>query len=304
MAAAGAETTWSAGEPTRPALHALVEALGRVQAIDKTAEPVAAKIRSLVPPGALKDALSGVWLGHALHPLLTDVPIGTWTSATLLDVLGGRNAEGAADKLIGIGLLAAVPTALTGATDWADSTLTDVESRRVGAVHAVSNTLALLLYGGSLAARRRGDRGRGRLLALVGAAALGAGGHLGGHLSYARGLGVRQTAFDLEPTEWTVAISDGPLADGDVRHVELNGTGVMITRQNGRVHALNDRCVHRGGPLHEGEIADGCVTCPWHQSIFSLADGSVVQGPAAYSQPVWDVRERDGSIEVRARPEV
>jgi nitrite reductase/ring-hydroxylating ferredoxin subunit len=77
----------------------------------------------------------------------------------------------------------------------------------------------------------------------------------------------------------------------------------MLLRQGGEIFALSDRCAHRGGPLHEGTIEDGCVTCPWHASVFRLRDGSLERGPSAYPQPAWETRERDGRIEVRPRPE-
>ena len=131
-------------------------------------------VRDTVPAGPAKDALSGVWLGHALHPLLTDLPIGSYTSAVLLDWLGGRDAERAADRLIGLGLLFTLPTAATGMTEWADSEVGDPAVRRVGLVHAALNVGATALFGASLAARRGGARGTGRLLALAGAGLLGA----------------------------------------------------------------------------------------------------------------------------------
>ncbi len=296
-----ADPTWPAAPAPRPILHALVDRLGDIEAIDQVAEPlgdVARKALSASPE--LKDALSGTWLGHALHPLLTDVPIGTWTSATMLDLIGGRDAQSATERLIAVGILAALPTAASGLSDWADSTKLDDTIKRAGTVHAVSNVAALGLYSASLAARRRGRRGRGVAYGLAGAAMLSIGGYLGGHLSYAKGLGVDQTAFERTPGDWTRALGADELDEGATRFVELDGTGVLLSRRAGRVSALLDRCCHRGGPLHEGEIADGCVTCPWHGSRFRLDDGELVRGPASFPQPTLDVRVRDGSIEVRA----
>jgi len=292
--------TWSAPPPASPAVSRLVGRLAGVAALDKPAESVASTVRGVLSPGKVKDLLSGTALGHALHPLLTDVPIGTWTSATILDLVGGDDAAPAAERLIGVGIAAAVPTAVSGLSDWADSTVADDEVRRVGAVHAVANVAALALYGASWAARKRGSRGRGVLLGLAGAGSMGLGGFLGGHLSYALGIGVDQTAFDVEAPDWTDALGDGELAEGEAQRVSVGEVGVMLTRQQGRVFALVDACSHRGGPLHDGEIADGCVTCPWHGSVFRLADGSVARGPAAYPQPAYDVRVRDGRIELKS----
>jgi hypothetical protein len=168
---------------TRPRLHHLAERVGAATSLDGPAEAVAGWIRGIVPRGPVKDALSGTPLGHALHPFLTDLPIGTWTSATLLDLVGGRAARPAAERLIATGVLAAVPTAASGLNDWADTTPADAGVRRMGAVHAVANVAALGLYSASLAARRRDRHGRGVALGLAGIGALTVGGHLGGHLS-------------------------------------------------------------------------------------------------------------------------
>jgi uncharacterized membrane protein len=136
----------------------------------------------------MRDVLRGGWLGHALHPLLTDVPIGAWASALVLDLAGGSSAESAADLLVGVGLAAVAPTALAGWSDWGESSTP--EQRRVGVVHAAANIAAAGMFAASLMRRRERRRGSAKLLSLAGACALGVGGYLGGHLSYARGVGV------------------------------------------------------------------------------------------------------------------
>jgi nitrite reductase/ring-hydroxylating ferredoxin subunit len=156
-----------------------------------------------------------------------------------------------------------------------------------------------MLFGASLSARRSGARGTGRLLALAGAGVMTASGLLGGHLSFAKGVGVDQTAFEEPPDEWTAALRDSDLPEGQSRYAEVGGVGVLVARHGGQVYALSNRCVHRGGPLDEGELHDGCVTCPLHGSTFRLSDGQVERGPAAYPQPVWHVRVRDGVIELK-----
>jgi nitrite reductase/ring-hydroxylating ferredoxin subunit/uncharacterized membrane protein len=286
-------------EARTPSSHRVVERLEGAAALDAPAKAIAKAVRDVLPGGPVKDALSGTWLGHALHPVLTDVPIGTWTSALLLDWLGGRDAEPAADRLIGIGLLAALPTVAAGASDWADSTVGSAAVRRVGLVHATGNGLSATLFAASLVARRRGARAPGRLLALAGGAAMATSGFLGGHLSLARGVGVDETAFDAPPDDWTDVLAEGELAEGQPRAVQVDGIDVMVVRDRGEVKALTDRCAHRGGPLHEGEVHDGCVTCPWHGSTFDLRDGSLVRGPSAYPQPAWQARVREGRIELR-----
>jgi nitrite reductase/ring-hydroxylating ferredoxin subunit/uncharacterized membrane protein len=295
------QTEWRAGEPESPRLHELTERLAEVEALDEPAEKLSEAFSSAVEPGPLKDALSGTWLGHALHPLLTDATIGFFLSASTLDLIGGRESRSAAARLIGAGLASSVPTAVTGLNDWADTVKSDEGARRVGVVHAAANGAATVCYGASLLARRAGAHRLGAALGLAGLGAIAVGGHLGGHLTYGQGVGVDQTTFHKPPSDWTRVLGDDELAEGDSTAVEADGVTILLTRQEGRVYALDDRCCHRGGPLHGGEIADGCVTCPWHKSVFRLEDGSVVRGPAAYPQPAYDVRIAAGGILVRAR---
>jgi nitrite reductase/ring-hydroxylating ferredoxin subunit/uncharacterized membrane protein len=285
---------------TRPRLHHLAERVGQATSLDGPAEAVAGWIRGIVPRGPVKDALAGTPLGHALHPLLTDLPIGTWTSASLLDVVGGRAARPAAERLIAAGILAAVPTAASGLNDWADTTPADDGVRRMGAVHAVANVAALGLYAASLAARRSDRHGRGVALGLAGVGALTVGGHLGGHLSYAKGVGVDRTAFEAGPEDWKEVYEDTALPEGELRRAEVDGKPVVLARVHGQVHALGDTCAHRGGALSDGELAGDCVVCPLHGSRFRLSDGSVEQGPSAYPQPRYDVKVENGRIALRA----
>jgi nitrite reductase/ring-hydroxylating ferredoxin subunit/uncharacterized membrane protein len=289
----------SATEPP-PAPHAAIEAISRLNALDAPARTVAKSVRNAVPAGTVKDALSGAWLGHPFHPLLTDLPIGAWVSAVLLDWLGGEKSTPAADRLIALGLAFSLPTVATGATEWADSEPASDSVRRVGLIHASANAGAATLFGASLAARRGGARGKGKLLALAGAGLLAASGHLGGHLSFARGVGVDQSAFEPRPDGWTPVLGDDELPEGELRHADVEGVSVLVARHAGQVYALSNRCVHRGGALDEGELSDGCVVCPLHGSTFRLADGGAERGPAAYPQPAWKVRVRDGAIEVSA----
>jgi nitrite reductase/ring-hydroxylating ferredoxin subunit len=172
--------------------------------------------------------------------------------------------------------------------------------RRMGVAHAAANSFSLLLYSGSYAARRRDRRGLGMALGLAGGGALAIGGYLGGHLSYARGVGVDQTAFEEGPEEWTPSVPESALQDGTAVHAVADGIDLLLVKQGGRVFALSDRCSHRGGPLHEGTLADGCVTCPLHGSSFRLEDGSVERGPATAPQPAWETRVVGGRVEVRA----
>lgn len=266
--------------------------------LDDVATPLGAAVSRLVQPRTVRNLLSGTWLGHALHPVLTDVPIGAWSMASLLDLVGGESAESSADLLVGFGIVSALPTAVTGLNDWSDTM--GAESR-VGVAHAGANVAALGLYAGSLLARRAGHRRRGIVLGLAGLAALSVGGYLGGHLAFANAVNVNHTAFEHRPDDWTSVLAESELEEGQPRQVVSGDATIMLVRDGGQVYALANRCTHLGGPLDQGEIVDGCVQCPWHQSTFRLRDGHIVRGPASSPQPTYDVRVQAGHIEVRAR---
>jgi len=276
---------------TRP----LIDAVENAEALDAIGKAAGKQVRSAIKQPA-KDLLSGTWLGHALHPMLTDVVIGTFLSATLLDVVGGDEDGEAGAKLIGIGMVAYLPTALSGVNDWADTEPVDDGIRRAGLVHAWSNATALALYALSRKARRGGNRGRARVLSVAGATALGAAGYLGGHLTFTKGVGPDQTVFDPGPDEWTEA---GEVPQGRSTRVVVDDTPVLLVRADGALYALHDRCSHRGCSLADGELDGLEVVCACHGSRFDLRDGSVKQGPATAPQPAFETRERDGKIEIR-----
>jgi nitrite reductase/ring-hydroxylating ferredoxin subunit len=276
---------------------ALVRRIEGFTALDKVAKPVAGLVGKAVQPRAVRNLLSGTYLGHPAHPMLTDVPIGAWTMSALLDVVGGAKAEPAADLLVGAGILSAIPTAATGLNDWSDTIGAD---RRIGAVHATANVAALSLYVASLLARRSGGRGTGKLLGLAGFGVLVAGAYLGGHLSFAKGVNVNHTFLEYRPQEWTTVLAEAELGEGELRRVSAGEASVLLVREDGRIHALANTCSHAGGPLNEGELADSCVICPWHGSAFRLSDGEIVRGPASTPQPAYETRVRGGKIEVRA----
>jgi nitrite reductase/ring-hydroxylating ferredoxin subunit len=200
-----------------------------------------------------------------------------------------------------VGIAAYGPTALTGVNDYGDSELSDDGVRRAGLVHASTNAVALALYAGSLVARRRGDTGRGRLLSAAGAAVLGVGGYLGGHLSLVQGMGPNQTIYDPGPTEWAAAADSARVVQGEPARAIAGDTPVLLVRRGDRVFAIHDRCSHRGCSLSDGELEGDDVVCVCHGSRFSLADGSIRRGPATVPQPAFEVREREGRVEVRAR---
>ncbi|HEX4019130.1 MAG TPA: Rieske 2Fe-2S domain-containing protein [Frankiaceae bacterium] len=275
------------------ALNKIMSRVESMQSLDSPAGGVAAVISRLLPSGPVKDAASGTWLGHPLHPLLVSLPIGAWSWATVLDLATVKNS--AARRLIGLGVLAAIPTAAAGGSDWVD---TSGAERRVGLVHAIGAWVSIGLYASSWRARRPGGDG-GKLLAMAGAATLGATGYLGGHLTYVYGVGVDTTAFQAGPQEWTEIGLGADVIEGSLSQFHVGEVALVVTRRDGRLYALADRCSHRGGPLSGGNIEGECVVCPWHASAFSVGDGSVRRGPASIPQPSYEVREHGESLQVR-----
>jgi nitrite reductase/ring-hydroxylating ferredoxin subunit/uncharacterized membrane protein len=274
-----------------------VERLEGAHQVDPVLRPLSNAVRAL--PEDARDALHGTWLGHPAHPLMVQIPIGTWLSAAVLDLVPGRGSRRGAGVLIAVGLGAAAPAAWAGLADWAELRK---PQQRVGLVHAAANLTALGLYGSSLAARLRGRRMRGRALAYAGLVAVGAGGWLGGHLAYRQGAGTNHAEYvPAQVTPGWHALCD--LADLPVgrpeRRVVEDVPLVVVREADDTVHALADRCAHMAGPLSEGEIEDGCVRCPWHGSLFRLSDGWNVRGPSTAPQPAFETRVTDGRVEVR-----
>jgi nitrite reductase/ring-hydroxylating ferredoxin subunit/uncharacterized membrane protein len=279
-------------------VEGLVNRITEAEGLDKVTEPLSDALSTVLGQRPVKDALSGMWIGHPLHPLLTDVTIGAWTSAFFLDVFGHESTEKAADTLVGVGVLSAVPTVLTGYSDWSDLF---GEPKRLGLVHAMFNAGAITCYSLSWLARRRGDRGRGLALGLLGATVATVGGYLGGHLSYRKGVNVDRNAWADPPSGWETVLGVTELPEGDRRVVRAGDVDVLLANDGGAIHAIAAVCGHAGGPLEKNDIEGGCVTCPWHGSTFRLADGWVVHGPATGPQPAFDVRVSDGEISVRHR---
>jgi uncharacterized membrane protein len=170
-----------------------VERLEGVTALDRVVGAVRPLADALVADPVRRDLLRGTWLGHAVHPLLTDVPIGFWTSAVVLDLVGGRGARRSAQRLVGLGVASALPVAVTG---WAEWSGTGQREQRVGVVHAVSNAVAVALFTASWRARRSERHLTGVALGLAASSALGVGGFLGGHLVSARQVSSRHPDFE------------------------------------------------------------------------------------------------------------
>ena len=273
-------------------------------AIDRWAQPVGKAVlkayEAAGPAGqAAKNFAHGVWLGHPLHPVLTDVPIGAWTAALALDLAGNGDAgmRRAARFAIGVGLVGAVGSALTGLTDWSE---TSGRSRRAGFVHGILNVAATALFTASWLSRGDDSRSAGKATAWAGYLIAAGSAYLGGDLVYGQRIGVTHAAIE-EPEEFTVVAKSADVAKGSMVRARTGDVDALLVRQHRRVCGLAHPCAHMGGPLSEGTLKDGSVVCPWHGSEFALDDGRVLNGPATQAQPTFDVRERDGSIEVKAK---
>ncbi len=281
-------------------------ALTDQSALDTIANPLSGAVRRAYewagePGRRLKNAMHGVWLGHALHPALTDVPMGAWTTALALDIAAAANRDRglarAADFAIGVGIAGAIAAALTGLTDWSE---TDGSARRTGLVHGVMNLAATSLFAASYLLRKNGARAAGRASSTAGyAVAMGAA-YLGGALVADDRIGVTHADVD-GPERFTTVDGAGSVAENAMARGKAGDLDVLVVRQHGRLCALAHTCTHLGGPLSEGTLKDGSVVCPWHGSEFALSDGRVINGPATQDEPALDVREHADAIEVKAR---
>lgn len=276
----------------------VIASIASDESLDAISEKTAAWAGDLTRPLPVKNLLSGTWLGHQLHPMLTDVPIGAWMMASFLDLTAGKAGAKAAQKLVGVGLLATIPTAASGANDWADTYGPD---QRIGFVHAAGNVVGALFHATSWLARRRGHRGAGIVLSGVGLGITAASSYLGGHLSFVKGVGVNMLAHEEPVSDWTDVAADADVVEGKLLRAEAGDVAVVLARYSGRLYAMSAVCTHAGGPLDEGELVHGSIKCPWHGSEFRVADGTVARGPATVAQPSWEVRVDDGRIQVRSK---
>jgi nitrite reductase/ring-hydroxylating ferredoxin subunit/uncharacterized membrane protein len=276
--------------------------------LDDIADDVQPKVQEAVAAGGTtaRDVLDGVWLEAPLHPVLTDVPVGAWTAALVFDGLdiatGKEPVRHAADASLVFGTLGALGAAVTGLSDWR---YLSGGSRRMGVAHALLNTIGLVLSIVSIILRASGRRNAGRLTFLTGYSISGMAAHLGGELSYHYGLRVDRNVFQgTGPDEFVPVLGESELAQDDLRRVEVEGVGVLLSRTSaGEVCAIAATCNHFSGPLEAGEREGDTVVCPLHNSRFDLCSGKVIDGPAIFPQSRYETRVRDGKIEVKAAAE-
>jgi nitrite reductase/ring-hydroxylating ferredoxin subunit/uncharacterized membrane protein len=246
------------------------------------------------------DLLHGTAIGHPLHVILTDLPIGAWSFAAIFDLIGSMQsvpeADWAADALVTFGVIAAVPTALAGIADYSGI---PEDAVATGTLHGVLNSAALGLYLLSMRDRKVGRRGRGRFFGALALGIVGAAAALGGELVYRHRVGVNHNEPTTEPGDWHAVMPLDNLSQRTIQRVEVDETRVIVYRDGDTISAIGAVCSHAGGPLDEGRVEDGCVECPWHHSIFRLRDGSVRHGPATMAQPRYETRIRNGQVELK-----
>jgi nitrite reductase/ring-hydroxylating ferredoxin subunit/uncharacterized membrane protein len=287
--------------------ESVIRAIGDQEWLEGLATPVQKAIRELFESGGrggaeLKKFLHGSALGHPLHPAIIDLPLGSWTFAAILDGLElalGSRRRGGGETAIAIGVAGALAAAVAGATDWSE---TDGRAKKIGLAHGVLNLGATTLYAISLALRKRSrQKSIGVSMIAFGVAMTAA--YLGGHLVYGEQIGVDHTATadQDQPKEYTAVLAEGDLVEEKPTKVVADGVSVVLVKRGNTIHALRETCTHLGGPLSEGTLEGDSIRCPWHGSRFCLTDGRVLDGPAVFPERLFDVRVREGQIEVRAR---
>lgn len=287
--------------------ESLINAISRQPGLEELADVLQKAVRGAFPGKGgreVKNALHGTWLGHPLHPALTDVPLGAWTAALVLDAMeslsGRREFRDGADAAVALGLIGAVGAAITGLTDWSE---TDDRGKRVGAVHGLLNVAAAAMYATSYAMRKsKSSRQSAVALSMLGYAVGMISAYLGGHLVFGEQIGVDHTATadNKKPEEWTPVLANTALQHDTPTRVEADGVAIVLVKRGDRIYALTATCPHLGGPLDEGKIVGDAIQCPWHNSELALADGHVVNGPTTFAARCFDVRVRNGQIEVKA----
>ncbi|CAN5254657.1 hypothetical protein BH24ACT16_BH24ACT16_08130 [soil metagenome] len=273
--------------------------------LDDLANKIQPAVQRAVARGGkpAKNVLDGLWMGVPLHPVLTDVPVGSWTATLVFDgvelVSGSRFARDTADGTLAFGIAGGLAAAAAGVSDWR---YLSGGSRRMGLAHGLLNAVGLALNIASLGYRISGRRRAGQLLFLTGYSLNGMGAHLGGELSYWYGLRVNRNVFEGPgPEEFVPVMDESELPEDGMRRVETDGVGILLARTtDGEVRAIAARCNHFSGPLEEGEREGDTVVCPWHQSRFDLNSGEPLEGPAVFPQSRYETRVRDGNIEIRA----
>jgi nitrite reductase/ring-hydroxylating ferredoxin subunit/uncharacterized membrane protein len=253
-----------------------------------------------------KDFLNGVWLGHPLHPVITDVPIGAWTIAQLFDLMsiargGDDNLDAASDIALGAGIVAAVGAAVTGLNDWSD--IDQGSRRRIGMAHALLNVAGLTFNLGSLGLRMGGRRNRGlaRTLSAGGYAITSLAAYVAGELVYNLGTSMSRNAFVESPKKLTDIVDIKEIEEGKMQKFTASGNPVVVVKHEDGIHAFGGTCSHLGCSLWKGKLEGHILTCQCHGSQFDITDGHLVHGPATAPIPSYETLEQIGRLMVRLK---
>ncbi len=257
------------------------------------------------PPRRFRSFLNGTWIGHPLHPAITDVPIGAWVIAAIFDIIWLISptsftwAAYGAEVAVVLGILGALGAAVTGLADWSD---TYGSERRVGLNHAIFNTTAIILYIISFILRlvqASGDSVIAAIIGFIGLIAVLYAAYLGGEMVFTKGTNVNHTAWEAGTDDFEAVFPVESVEENKLYRVTASGVPVVLMRQGLQFYAISATCSHAGGPLDEGTLEGDVVQCPWHGSRFCMRDGRVLTGPATVKAPRYDVRVRNGQVEVK-----
>jgi len=251
---------------------------------------------------SVRDLLNGRWLGHPIHAVLTDAPIGILFLVIVFDVVGLPAAAGWA---LAIGVAAMVGAALAGFADYAD---TDGLARERATLHSTLMVITLVLYLVDGLLRLGGPYGAPASTAAVALSViafllLSSAAYVGGDVVYVLGNMVDHHAFRGAGTKWIAVepsetAADGSIPEGRPIKAKLGINSLVLVRNGDTILALHDTCAHAGCSLSDGVLVEASgpaiVECPCHGSRFKLADGHVVRGPSVYDQPAYEVRAREG----------
>jgi nitrite reductase/ring-hydroxylating ferredoxin subunit/uncharacterized membrane protein len=244
------------------------------------------------PIRPIQNFLNGTWLGHPVHSVVTDVPIGALTVSIVADLIGQPLV---ADVSMLLGVLAMVAAAVTGLADYTE---VDGTARNRATVHGTLMVVTLVLYTISLVIRsgNPSDRLVPIVVAIAGYLLLALAAAIGGDLVYLIGTHVNRHAWRGAGAKW-IAVDLGGLPDipqGGPTKMKAGINELVVIRDGDRILALHAQCAHAGGPLAEGTIVGGDrLECPWHGSRYLIANGHVVRGPSMYDQPAYDVRRNE-----------
>jgi nitrite reductase/ring-hydroxylating ferredoxin subunit/uncharacterized membrane protein len=260
--------------------------------------------RALGSPGRLlQDFLNGSWLGHSVHPVLTDVVVGGTTMVIFLDILRVFfNVDGLEDATtwtLGLSVLAGVATIVTGLTDFKDTGTGN--ERNLAGLHGVINIVAVVMFFISLLQRFGGAHDAAFWVALVAYLVISVGAYIGGHVVFKYGYMVNHNAFarGRRAKEFTALMPAAELAEATPTKATFGTTALVVVRRGDVVYALKETCSHAGGPLSEGKLNGDYIECPWHFSQFRLSDGAVRHGPATSRQVAYRARINAGQVEIQ-----